>query len=230
MSKRALFIGFEGCEQSKKACDFLSMCGFDTTPAWTENKRGARLPLHVKEWSGDYLFHLKSYCILRQRLLDRVKIASINFHPCHPKYPGAGGINWGLLNEDRETAITVHHMNNKVDNGKIIKVYMIPIFKNDSVASLLTRVHEKQLQSFYDIAGSITNYGPGVLLKMARESSIEEWGNHTGRMKEIDELEVIEHDIAKEDLEKLIRATHIGHFGPKLILHGYEFRYRGVYK
>jgi len=226
MANTALFIGFEDCEQSKKAYDFLNVCGFDTTPVWTEATRGARLPLHVKEWSGDYLFCLKSYCILRKRLLDRVKIASINFHPCHPRYPGAGGINLGLLNGDKETAITVHYMNENVDNGKIIKKYDIPIFENDSVSSLLDRVHEKQLQSFYDIVGMITTYGPKALENLADEYSSEPWGPKTGRMREIDELEIITPTISKEELENIIRATHIGKFGPKIILHGYEFRYR----
>ena len=49
-------------------------------------------------------------------------------------------------------------------------------------------------------------------------------------MREIDELEIIDHEITKEALQKLIRATHIGRFGPKLVLHGHEFRYTGEYK
>ena len=227
MTKKALFIGFADCESSLKAFDFLNVCGYDTTPVWTEQKRGARLPIHVKEWSGDYIFHLKSYCILRKRLLDRASEASINFHPCPPAYPGAGGVNWTLYNGDKETGVTVHYMNEKVDNGEIIKVYKLPVYENDNVASLMSRIENKQLEAFYDIAGNLSRYGKKYLDNLSLQSSNQKWGDHVGRMREIDQLEFFDETISKEELERLIRATHIGRFGPKIKIHGYTFQYKG---
>jgi len=225
MSKKALLIGFKDCEQSKQAYDFLNVCGFDATPIYTDPKRGARLPIEVKDWSGDYLFHLKSYCILKQRLLDRVSIASVNFHPCPPKYPGAGGVNWTLYNGDTESGVTVHYMDDKVDNGKIIKVYRLPVYKNDNIRSVMSRIQSKQMEAFYDIVGNISIYGNDYLINEANNTK-DEWGHHVGRMREIDQLEIIDKNISEEELEKIIRATHIGKFGPKLKLHGHTFQYR----
>ncbi len=225
MSEKVLFIGFEGCDQSQRAFEFLNVCGFDTTPVFTENKRGAKLPSFVKEWSGDYLLHFRSYCILKKRLLDRVSKAAINFHPCPPHYPGAGGINWGLYNNDKWSAITVHYMNEKVDNGEIIEVYKVPIFENDTVGTLLPRIHSRQLEVFYDFVGQLATSGD-LFLKIKSYDTKPPWGKHIGRMREIDELELIDKDIDKEELEKIIRATHIGKYGPKVILHGHTFRYR----
>ncbi len=226
MSNTALLIGFKDCQQTQQAIDFLKICGFDTTPAYTEPKRGAKLPNEVRDWSGDYLFHLKSYCILRKPLLDSVKIASINFHPCPPKYPGAGGINWSLYNNDKSSGITVHHMNEKVDNGTIIKVYRFPIFINDTVGTLRHRLHLKQMEAFYEVVGKVAINGKVYLTQQANEARHEQWGPHVGRMREIDQLEIIDPNISPEELERVIRATQIKQYGPRIILHGRTFQYR----
>ena len=36
---------------------------------------------------------------------------------------------------------------------------------------------------------------------------------------------MIDKNIQQEELQKIIRATAIGNFGPRLSLHGHEFRY-----
>jgi methionyl-tRNA formyltransferase len=227
MSKKVLFIGFEDCEESILAFNFLNLCGFETTPVWAKQKRFSKLPLHVKEWSGDYLLHFRSYCILKKRLLDRVSIAAINFHPCSPKYPGAGGINWGLYNEDEHSGVTVHYMNEAVDNGKILKTYKVQIYPNDTVESLLSRVNLQQLNAFYDFAGNLSKHGEKFLQNQLTLSKHEAWGKHVGRMREIDNLETIDREINKEELERIIRATKIGNFGPKIKIHGYTFQLKG---
>jgi methionyl-tRNA formyltransferase len=230
MRKKALFIGLKDCEDSRRAFEFLNVCGFDTTPVWTDNKRGAKLPPHVKEWSGDYLFHFRSYCILRKGLLDRVSIASINFHPCPPRYPGSGGISLGLYNDDSYSGVTVHYMNEKVDNGEILKIYEVPILKDDTVSSLLSRVHYQQLAAFFDFAGRLAKGGEKYLKSQSVLSENKRWGKHVGKMKEIDELQKVNFNTSKEELERIIKSTSIGNHGPVLEMHGYKFHYRGKNK
>ena len=132
MSK-VLFIGFEDCQYSQAACSFLDVCGFDVTCFWASRQRKTLIPHDILNWSGDYIFHLKSYCVLPKELIDSAKYFALNFHPSPPKYPGSGGINWGLYNGDEVTGVTVHFMNEKIDNGDIIDFYEIPIFKNDNI-------------------------------------------------------------------------------------------------
>lgn len=226
MKDKAMLIGFKNCQQTKQAYEFLKICNFDVFLVETNPKRGSKLPAEVKNWSGEYLFHLKSYCILRKNLLNRVSIAAINFHPCLPKYPGAGGVNWTLFNNDKETGVTVHIMNHKVDNGKILNVYKLPVFQNDTVESLMDRIKSKQTEAFYDIVGNISKKGKIYLDHLSKLNSDQFWGKNVGRIKDIDKLEIVDKNINKADLEKLIRATKIGNFGPKVILHGYTFQYK----
>ena len=167
---------------------------------------------------------MTGYSILPQNLLNNVKDISINFHPSSPDYPGSGCLNWALYDEKDKTGITVHIINEKIDNGKIIKVYDVPIFKCDSLETLMSRVEIKQFEAFCDTVMNLKEMGTKKILK---ECKNVKWGNRTGKIKDIDNLELIDFKIKKQELERLIRATSIGKFGPKLILHGYEFKYNG---
>ena len=226
-SKKTLFIGFEDCNYCKLAYEFLIVCGFDVTCLWASKKRRSRLPKEIKKWSGDYLFHMKSYYILPKALLGNVKVAALNFHPSSPNYPGSGCLNRALYNNEDKTGITVHRLNEKIDNGQIIKAYDVPIFENDNIETLLPRVHMKQLEAFYDIVTILSQNDPLVLDIIAARTANKDikWGSKTGKIKEIDKLQLVNVDVEKEELEKIIRATAIGKFGPRLMLHGHEFKY-----
>ena len=78
----------------------------------------------------------KSYFILKKNILDNCKYA-INFHPSLPKYRGVGGVNYAIFNGDKYFGSTIHFINEKIDNGKILKVSRFRILKNDNVETLL---------------------------------------------------------------------------------------------
>ena len=91
----------------------------------------------------------------------------------------------------------------------------------------MSRIENKQLEAFYDIVGNLSRYGKKYLDNLSLQSSNQKWGDHVGRMREIDQLEFFDKTISKEELERLIRATHKGRFGPKIKIHGYTFQYKG---
>ncbi len=226
MSK-VLFIAFEDCQYSQGAFSFLKVCGFDVKPFWASRQRKTRIPADVMSWNGDCILHLKSYCILPKSLIDSAKYGAVNFHPSPPMYPGSGGLNWGIFNSDKETGVTVHLMNEKVDNGDIMAFYRVPIYDGDNIKSILSRVHTKQLDAFYDVVGKIKTNGFDIIQQMIDGYTDEGWGPNVGRIRQIDRLQRITPDISKSELEKIIRATAIGKFGPNLNLHGYNFQYNG---
>lgn len=225
MNDRVLFIGFEDCEYCQKAKNFLEVCGFDVKWLKSSRDRGGKLPEEYASWQGDYIFHMKSYYILPKSLLDRAKKGAISFHPSSPNYPGTGCLNWALYNNESKTGITVHYLNEKIDNGDIINVYDVPIYNGDDIETLLPRVHSKQLEAFYNIIGLIKEKGEKVLKDLSEYNKGLNWAPKAGRIKEIDKLQIINSDIQEQELKKVIRATAIGNFGPKLFLHGHEFRY-----
>ena len=44
----------------------------------------------------DYLFSYRSHLILSKKIIDKIKIAAINFHPGTPKYRGIGCTNFAF--------------------------------------------------------------------------------------------------------------------------------------
>ena len=64
-----------------------------------------------------------------KKILEKIKIGSFNFHNTLPKYPGSGGNALSILNNDKYCGITIHHLNDLVDNGKIIFIKKYKIKK-----------------------------------------------------------------------------------------------------
>ena len=223
----ALLIGFEDCDHCRNALSVLESKGFNTSVCWASKKRKSPIPQMIKDWSGDYIFHLKSYYILPKKVIESAKNGVINFHPSPPRYPGSGGINRGLYNDDKISGVTVHYMNEKVDNGSIICFYKTDIEKQDNVEKLLSKVHKLQYDAFCDIIEKIVSNGAKFVASMSKNYDEEPWGEKTGRIKDIDQMEIVTESTSKEELERVIRATSIGAFGPKIILHNKIFRLSG---
>ena len=53
-------------------------------------------PKEAKKWQGDYIISYLSRWIVPSYLLNNAKIASFNFHPASPEYPGIGCNNFAL--------------------------------------------------------------------------------------------------------------------------------------
>jgi len=71
------------------------------------------------EWD---IFLLASYGgIIPQYILDIPKKGTLNVHPSLlPKYRGASPIETAILNDDKETGVTIMLMDHKVDHGPIV--------------------------------------------------------------------------------------------------------------
>jgi phosphoribosylglycinamide formyltransferase-1 len=86
------------------------------------------------------------YIIPGKYLKKKIKI--INSHPSLlPKYKGLSPIKEALMNNEPEIGVTVHYMNDKVDDGKIIAVKKLNIkrFKNiDTIYKKIFSITEPQ--------------------------------------------------------------------------------------
>ena len=79
--------------------------------------------------------------ILSRKFIKKFKGKIINIHPSLlPKYKGLDTHRRVLENKEFYTGCTVHHVNSKLDAGKIILQKKIKIFRNDNAKSLAKRV------------------------------------------------------------------------------------------
>ena len=99
--KKALFFVRKDCNYASKTIEFLKTNGFSVKVILSEY----RLQDHQKmweKWHGEYLFSFRSFYIIPKKLLNRVKVAAINFHPGPNNYRGSGGLNFALLNNEKQ--------------------------------------------------------------------------------------------------------------------------------
>ncbi len=75
--------------------------------------------------------------IIPKAIFDIPKYKAINFHPALlPRYRGGSAINWAIINGETETGVTIHYIDAGIDTGDIIIQEKVPIYPEDTVASL----------------------------------------------------------------------------------------------
>jgi len=72
-----------------------------------------------------------------------------NFHAgILPQYRGSGTINWAIINQEKETGISLHKMDSGIDTGDLIEIRKISIDENDTAHSLFMKLEETAFLMF----------------------------------------------------------------------------------
>jgi methionyl-tRNA formyltransferase len=166
----------------------------------------------------------RSLFLLPKLLIDKASIAAINFHPAPPEYPGSGCINFALYDEVSEYGVTAHVMNELVDNGKILEVRRFPVTPHDNLLTVLSRTHSELLNLCSDFISGLYSDGEKFLKEKLAISGDEAWRGNARRLKELDALQKIDINVSEKELKRIIRATYIDGYPPKIELHGFTFR------
>ncbi|MDX1446808.1 formyltransferase family protein, partial [Lishizhenia sp.] len=165
----------------------------------------------------DYIFSYLSQWIIPGDILNKAKIAAINWHPGSPDYPGIGCTNFALYNKEVEFGITCHHMLSKVDTGKVIEVLRFPVTPNETVLSLTQKAYSNIFQSFI-----------GIIDRIEKNESLpisnENWTRKPYTRKELNELCEIDLSMNKEEVELRIKSTTYDRPWAQLKFHGYNFK------
>ena len=219
---KVLFFGRNECEFTLKAINHLNRLEFEVTSVFSR-ERGEVLPEEIGSWIGHYIFCFRSLYILPKTLLDRAKIAAINFHPGSAEYPGSGCVNFALYENATQYGVTAHLMNEKVDDGEILECRRFPILEDDSVDSLLGRTHVKMLDLFFDITSGIGSGGDDYIKGLIKSANHEKWSDKNRCLKDLEKLSIVDLGVSEPELKRIIRATYTKLFPPKVMIHGYEF-------
>ena len=87
------------------------------------------------------IFVVVAYRILPKDIIKIPIHGAVNLHvSLLPKYRGAAPIQWALMNGDKETGVTIFQISEKVDTGDILAQEKFPIFDDDNMLTLGTRL------------------------------------------------------------------------------------------
>ena len=91
----------------------------------------------LTEFSPDYLISIYYRYIIKKNILEIVNYKAMNSHPSLlPAYRGTKSSVWAILNNEKETGITYHYINEKIDDGNIILQKKLKIKNDDTAYSL----------------------------------------------------------------------------------------------
>ncbi|MCQ2960555.1 MAG: phosphoribosylglycinamide formyltransferase [Bacteroidales bacterium] len=92
--------------------------------------------------------------LLPQNIIDAYRDKIVNIHPSLlPKYGGKGMYGHHvheavLANDEKESGITIHLVNEIYDSGEILFQAKCPVLENDTPDSLATRVHALEYEYY----------------------------------------------------------------------------------
>jgi len=205
---KALLISRNDAFNIKNVVEFISK-NFDATILIKD--RSKNFPQENFNWSGDYIFSYLCPWKLPTYLLQSAKIAAINFHPGPPTYPGTGCYNFAIYHQVKEYGVTCHHLEKKIDTGKIVSVIKFPLLDNDRVGDLINRTYVYLNYLFFEIT-------LGILKDSTLPVSNLEWKRKPYQKKDLDKLCELSNEMNDDEINKRIKATTFpGKPGPHFI-------------
>lgn len=195
---------------SKNLLNYLKKNVTNILVLYSEDSKNNLFKKRINNWRGDYIFSFRSKFILKKNILKKAKKMSINFHPGPPEYRGIGCANFAILNDEKVYGVTAHLINNKIDNGKILKVNYFKIKKSWNLKLLLKKTHQSLLELALEIIDK--------LFKKKIFKSNYRWSNKLYNLKQLNELYNLNKSLKKYNLDKILKATLIDNFKPFLII------------
>ena len=96
--------------------------------------------------------------ILPEDILNYPKYGSINVHSSLlPKYRGAAPINWAILNDEKETGVSIRYMVKELDAGDVLHVLKTEIGESEDLPSLWARLSDLGAQALAETLPMLEN-------------------------------------------------------------------------
>tara|TARA_Y100000590_G_scaffold219798_1_gene248888 strand:- start:19944 stop:20615 length:672 start_codon:yes stop_codon:yes gene_type:complete len=220
MINSVLFFGRTGCKYSLKIRNFLKKKIKIVDVVISDKEKKININKYLKK-NYDFIFCFRSKFILKKNLLKKSKF-SINFHPSLPKYRGVGGVNYALYKNDKFFGFTIHIMNEKVDNGKILHVDKFKINKNENINSLLSRTHKKMYNKFIGMVNKI-HKDELFIYHLIKTKTKYKWSKNYYNLKDLEKFYEIKKNEKIKNLIKKIRSTVTDYHKPYIKLHKRKF-------
>jgi methionyl-tRNA formyltransferase len=124
-------------------------------PVYTDEDFDATWAGKLKSWRPAIIYSFNYRRLLGQEILDCASIGAFNLHPSKlPAYRGRAPINWVLVNGERETGVTLHHMVARADAGDIVGQESVTIEDSDTALTLygkLTPLAARLIHRFHPL-------------------------------------------------------------------------------
>ena len=156
-----------------------------------------------------------------KKVRKKIKINSFNFHPGPPEYPGFGCYNFALLDKVSVYGSTIHMIDDKFDNGKILHVNRFKVsYKKLNLEKLISMTHKSIIKQAKDFINDILNEQLKINDKL-------KWKKKAFTKKEFEiEREIKLNDSKKRILKKIKAFTYKDYESVYINLKGFKFEFK----
>jgi methionyl-tRNA formyltransferase len=124
----------------RKSEGIISFCSENNINMFVGNPRYGNIDDFIKDKEIDVLISINYLFLIESNLINLAKIISFNIHgSLLPKYRGRTPHVWAIINNEKETGVTAHLIDEGCDTGEIIEQIKIEIKPNDTGADVLDK-------------------------------------------------------------------------------------------
>jgi methionyl-tRNA formyltransferase len=125
----------------RSGSSITEICGLHGIPTEPMNQINEVASLaHIRSLNPDWIVSIAASEKFKKELLEIPKCGAINIHSGKlPGYRGMMPTFWQLLNGEKSITVTVHHMSEKFDEGKIVAEYPMDVRGGESLHDLIVR-------------------------------------------------------------------------------------------
>ena len=140
MECERLSLKFVVCEQKKQTEALKKLCQDSNCPCISADRSDQIKDILPEFEPIDFFIIYSSSIIIRKGLLDKHEF--YNFHPGDmSNNKGANPLAWSILYGEEDTAMSMHQINEEIDEGVLIDTYRVDIDENETQQTLLAKLN-----------------------------------------------------------------------------------------
>lgn len=140
-----------------KSRRILDYCAEKQLPIFTGNPRDGKASSFYKQFNIDVLVSVNYLFLIEQDLISLPRKLAFNVHgSLLPKYRGRTPHVWAIINNEKETGITAHIIDQGCDTGSILLQKKIRIDDNDTGGSVLGKFKEMYYELIDEVLTNIS--------------------------------------------------------------------------
>jgi methionyl-tRNA formyltransferase len=107
----------------------------------TPAKLGEEAIRAIRELRPDLIFSFSYRTVIPAAILKLAPLGAFNIHGALlPRYRGRACVNWAVLKGETETGVTLHHMTERVDEGRIVDQEAVQIGDDETAQDVFEKM------------------------------------------------------------------------------------------
>ena len=142
----------------------------------------------------------------KKELLSSTKDGFVNVHPSLlPEYRGPNPYSHVIMNNESQTGVTIHKMDENFDTGEILMQDVINIVENDTLGTLFNKLNRLCAQMLIQF---LIAYEKSGLPKGFSQNKLKKPRHYASKIVPESEMVTINWAKSAEDIERFIRALN----------------------